>query len=266
MVRVLVRQHLPLDIVYSFVLHSCIHLSLTVQREIDVAETARAVRGIEIFTTLKNRIIRWEYPPGYRFTEEEICKEFSVSRSPVRETLRMLEEHGLVEKVPYRGCTVKQPDVQAINELYDVRAILELAVVERLAIHEPPRDVLGSLSQSWRRFATVKSFAEVEHVDLANEDRVFHETLAHATGNRTLCDMLQVINERLHFMRMIDITTVERLWDTCRQHQHILEAIAAGDAPAAQEAMRRNIEGARQQVKNAIKEALARAYMAQHER
>ena len=67
-------------------------------REFDVTETARAVRGSEIFTALKSRIIRWEYPPGYRFTEEEICKEFGVSRSPVRETLRMLEEHGLVDK------------------------------------------------------------------------------------------------------------------------------------------------------------------------
>src|SRR5437867_13404471 len=79
-------------------------------REFDVTETARAVRGSEIFTALKSRIIRWEYPPGYRFTEEEICKEFGVSRSPVRETLRMLEEHGLVDKVPYRGCTVRSEE------------------------------------------------------------------------------------------------------------------------------------------------------------
>ena len=234
--------------------------------EIDVIETARAVRGAEIFTALKNRIIRWEYPPGYRFTEEEICKEFGVSRSPVRETLRMLEEHGLVDKVPYRGCTVKQPDVQAINELYDVRAILELAVVEQLATAGPQRDLVDNLARAWRRLASASSYADVEAVDLPNEDRVFHESLARATGNRTLLDMLQTINERLHFMRMFDITTVERLWDTCRQHLAILDAIAAGDAAAAKEAMRLNIEGARRQVRNAIKEALARAYLAQGER
>jgi DNA-binding GntR family transcriptional regulator len=231
-----------------------------------VTETARAVRGSEIFTALKNRIIRWEYPPGYRFTEEEICKEFGVSRSPVRETLRMLEEHGLVDKVPYRGCTVKQPDVQAINELYDVRAILESAVVEQLATNGLPPELIESLTQTWSRLGRTSSYAEVEALDLATEDRVFHEALAQATGNRTLFDMLRTINERLHFLRMFDITTAERLWDTCRQHLHILDAIAAGDAPAAKDAMRLNIEGARQQVKNAIKEALARAYLAQGER
>ncbi|HEU5099986.1 MAG TPA: GntR family transcriptional regulator [Roseiflexaceae bacterium] len=229
-------------------------------------ETARAVRGAEIFTALKKRIIQWEYPPGYRFTEEELCREFSVSRSPVRETLRMLEEHGLVDKVPYRGCTVKQPDIQAINELYDVRAILEAAVVEQLAAGEVPGELLDSLARTWHGLGLASSYAEVEDVDLANEDRVFHETLAGATGNQTLLDMLQSINERLHFMRMFDITTIERLRDTCRQHQHILDAIRAGDAPAARQAMRLNIEGARQQVKHAIKEALAKAYLAQGER
>jgi DNA-binding GntR family transcriptional regulator len=226
-----------------------------------VTETARAVRGSEIFSTLKSRIIRWEYPPGYRFTEEEICKEFSVSRSPVRETLRMLEEHGLVEKVPYRGCTVKQPDVQAINELYDVRAILESAVVELLASAKQPPDLLEGLARTWNELAHVGSYAQVEALDLAQADREFHEALARATGNHTLFDLLHTINERLHFVRIFDITTVERLWDTCLQHLRIMAAIEAGDAAVAKDAMRLNIEGARQQVKHAIKEALARAYL-----
>jgi DNA-binding GntR family transcriptional regulator len=250
-----------LDIVYTYVLQSCIHFLGNDDREFDVTETAKVVRGAEIFTALKSRIIRWEYPPGYRFTEEEICKEFGVSRSPVRETLRMLEEHGLVEKVPYRGCTVKQPDVQAINELYDVRAILESAVVELLATAKQPPELLAGLARSWNDLARVSSYAQVEELDLANEDRVFHEALARATGNRTLFDLLHSINERLHFMRMFDITTVERLWDTCSQHLRIVDAIGVGDVMAAKDAMRLNIEGARRQVKNALKEALARAYL-----
>ena len=122
------------------------------------------------------------------------------------------------------------------------------------------------MAHTWSSLGHAGSYAEVEHVDLANEDRVFHEALARATGNRTLLDLLRSINERLHFMRMFDITTIERLRDTCQQHQRILDAIRAGDAPAARYAMRLNIEGARQQVKHAIKEALARAYLAQGER
>ncbi len=65
---------------------------------------------------------------------------------------------------------------------------------------------------------------------------------------------------------MTDITTVDRLWETCRQHLAILDHIAAADVATARTAMRENIEGARAQVRSAIKEALARAYMANFDR
>lgn len=229
-----------------------------------MADTPKPIRGAEIFSVLKSRIIRWEYPPGHRFTEEEICKEFHVSRSPVRETLRMLEEHGLVDKVPYRGCTVKQPDIKEINELYEVRLIFELAVVEQLAAHGMAEQEWQRLARTWQRLAQVDACGRVEGADLAQEDRSFHEALAWATGNKTLHDLLQSINERLHFIRMTDITTVERLRETCRQHIDILDRIAARDAAGAKAAMQVNIEGARQHVRSAIKEALARAYMADY--
>src|SRR3712207_4647070 len=153
-------------------------------------EHQRPILASELCGILKNRIVRWQYLPGHRFTEEEICKEFGVSRSPVREALRMLEEHGLVDKVPYRGCSVRQPDIQAITELYDVRAILELAVVARLAAEGLPPEVLEGLTRHWGTLARVTLFSEVQALDLANEDRAFHEALASATGNRTLLDML----------------------------------------------------------------------------
>lgn len=216
----------------------------------------------ELSQILKQRIVRWEYLPGHRFTEEEICKEFGVSRSPVRETLRILEEHGLVDKVPYRGCTVKQPDVRKINELYDVRTILELDIVKRLAMHSLPSEVHDTLKRTWSTLATAADFGEVAGVDLANEDRVFHETLARAAGNTTLAEMLSTLNDRLHFMRMFDITGIERLAETCRQHLSILELVAAGNVAGAQAAMAYNIEGARQQVERAITAALGRAFLA----
>ena len=231
--------------------------------ECGLAEQPKPVRAAEIFAALKQRILQWEYPPGYRFTEDELCREFGVSRSPVRETLRMLEENGLVEKVPYRGCTVKQPDWAAINELYDVRLILEAAVVELLAERGMPAAELDALTQTWRAQAALPLDATIDGRVLAQLDREFHEVLARAAGNKTLYGLLETINERLHFIRMIDITTVNRLWETARQHLGILDTIAARDPEAARRAMRANIEGARVQVRNAMKEVLARLYIEQ---
>lgn len=226
----------------------------------------KSIRAVDLFQTLKQRILQWEYPPGHRFTEDELCREFGVSRSPVRETLRMLEENRLVDKLPYRGCTVKQPNLQELGELYDVRIILESAVVEQLATHGMPAGVQAEVTEVWSALAQVTLDSEIDGAVLANQDRAFHETLAEATGNRTLYDMVCSLNERLHFIRMTDIVSVDRLWETCREHLRILEHIAAGEPEAAKAAMRANIDGARAHVKYAIKEALARAYLAQTER
>lgn len=226
-------------------------------------EGGRAGRPAEIFAALKQRILQWDYPPGHRFTEEELCRSFGVSRSPVREALRMLEESGLVERAPHRGCTVRQPNLQEINELYDVRLILECAAVELLAARGVPAAELDALAQTWRALAQVQSYAGLQTAALAQHDRLFHEALTRLTGNRTLLDLLVSINDRIHAIRMIDITTVERLWETCRQHLAIVERVAAGDAPGARAAMRANIDGARAQVEQALKDVLARAYFAQ---
>lgn len=224
----------------------------------------RQPRAIEVYAILKARILGWEYPPGHRFTEEVLCKEFGVSRSPVRETMRMLEEHGLVDKVPYKGCTVKQLNLQEITELYDVRLILETAAIEQVAA----RGLLGvaqasELRATWSTLARLTAPAEIDGARLADTDRAFHEALVRATGNETLLDMLGTINDRLHFIRMTDITTIERLWDTCQQHLQILDAVAAGDTARACEAMRINIESARAHVHTGLKEAVARVYLAQ---
>lgn len=225
-----------------------------------VSDDPKPVRTAEVFAVLRQRILQWEYPPGYRFTEEELCKEFGVSRSPVRETLRMLEENGLVDKVPYRGTTVKQPDMDEIGEIYDVRMILESAIVEQLAAQGLPAEVASQLYEHWEQMARTPMHATVDAVELAQQDRTFHETLAHATGNRTLAAMLEAINDRLQFIRMTDITTIDRLWETCQQHLVILNHITAGNVAAASAAMHDNISGARGHVRAAFKEALARAY------
>ena len=71
--------------------------------------------GKEILRSLRERILNWHYPPGRHLGEEMLCAEFSASRVPVREALRVLAEQGLVDKVPNQGCYVKQPDVEGIH-------------------------------------------------------------------------------------------------------------------------------------------------------
>ncbi|MCB9079591.1 MAG: GntR family transcriptional regulator [Anaerolineaceae bacterium] len=217
--------------------------------------------SFEIFDTLKKRIIRWEYLPGQRLIEESLCHEFGVSRIPVREALRMLEDNKLVDKVPYRGCTVKQPDLDELNNLYDVRLALELFVVEQLAARGMPSDVLQALFQTWRELFACESPEVIDPFRLARQDEAFHETLAQATNNKAMFDLLHSVNERLYFTRMTDITTLDRMHTTCRHHLQILQAIETHDVAVARQMMQANVEFGRTNVESALRDALVRAYM-----
>jgi DNA-binding GntR family transcriptional regulator len=211
----------------------------------------------EIFTSLKERIIHWEYPPAHRFTEEELCDEFGVSRSPVREALQMLVENGLVMKEAYRGYSVRQPDLEEIHDLYDVRLALEFFVIEWLTSHGIPDAEWKQLRDTWQNI--------LEHLpqrtaDFAENDESFHEELAARTGNKALVQYLRNIDERLHFVRTTDITTPERLSATCQQHLKILDAVKDGNVDRAREAVRENIENGRKNVEVAVREVLVRSF------
>ena len=212
----------------------------------------------DVFSALKERIIHWEYAPGHRFTEEGLCGEFGVSRSPVREALRMLVENNLVDKAPHKGYSVKQLDLQKIHELYDVRMALEMYVIERLIERGFPQKEWDMLRRIWQ---DMRKAAITATSDFAARDEQFHETLSTWTGNQTLLQQLHIIDERLHFIRMADITTAERLRKTCEQHVRILDCIKNKDLEGAREALQLNIEEGRKNVEHAIKEALARAYL-----
>jgi DNA-binding GntR family transcriptional regulator len=212
----------------------------------------------DVFSVLKERIIRWEYAPGHRFTEEGLCEEFGVSRSPVREALRMLVENRLVEKAPHKGYSVKQLDMQEIHELYDVRIALETYVIEHLAQNDYPEKDWKELYRTWQNLRKV---AITDPADFAKLDEEFHEKLAVWTGNRTLLQQIRSIDERLYFIRVTDITTTARLRDTCEQHLRIIDCIREKNIECAREALQLNIEDGRKNVEHAIKEALARAYL-----
>lgn len=211
----------------------------------------------QIYESLSERVLGMRYPPGHRLTEEALCAEFGVSRSPVREALGMLVENGLVDKRVRLGYTVRRIDLREIEELYDVRLVLELAVIERVCELGMPPGEIDRLEAYWQ--GMIERLPAMED-RLADSDEAFHSVLADAAGNRVLEQMLDWVNERIHFVRLADITNPTRLRTTCLDHLEILAAIRARDAARAGAAVRRNIEWGRGNVEAALKDALLRAH------
>jgi DNA-binding GntR family transcriptional regulator len=214
--------------------------------------------SFDVYTRLSERILKWEYPPGHRLTEEALCAEFSVSRSPVREALGMLAERGLVDKKARQGYSVRRLDLKEINEFYDVRLILEVAAVEKLCRDGMDAAVLDALEKRW---ATLRDGLPELAPDAATEDEDFHRALAKACGNGVLCGLLGKIDSRIHFVRIADITDPERLKTTCTDHLEIIDALRRRDTATATATLRRNIEWGKRNVEAAIRDALVRAHL-----
>ena len=211
-----------------------------------------------IVATIKERVIAWQYPPEHRLTEEALCREFNVSRSPVREALRVLATSGLVKRMANRGYAVRQVNLHEIEEIYEVRLALELYAVETLAGREGPQEALAPLRKSWQAVRSAPDNRKGE--DLAELDTIFHESLVALVGNETLLRDVKAINERLFVFRMIDFGRPDRVESTCAEHLDLIERIGAKDIEGARAAIRANIDNARQIVREAFKEAVARAY------
>lgn len=234
--------------------------TLTASRAKKSVPAARYHLGKEILRSLRERILNWHYPPGRHLGEEMLCAEFSASRIPVREALRVLAEQGLVDKVPNQGCYVKQPDVEGIHQLYDYRLGLELFVVERLAETGPSAELAAKVRATWEPLLLVKADETVNGDVLVKADEEFHLGFAREVGNAYIVEALEDINERLRFVRLVVITTPHRVQTTAGEHLAVLEALVKKDGEAARRALRLNINSARNKVEIALANALTRAH------
>lgn len=212
--------------------------------------------GSVIAETLKERVLYWDYPPGYPLGEEALSREFAVSRSPIREALHTLEAAGLVVRMPNRTFAVRHTSPEEIKDLYDLRLALELHALDGLSLTPENRAELEALQGSWENI----SLQAWDRKTTAKADETFHESLASLYGNQSLMETLKSINQRLFVFRMIDFDREERRSNTAGQHATILNALLHGDRNLARETLKANIAYGQQYVDNAIRDVLVRAY------
>ena len=213
---------------------------------------AKVNLSVQIEETLRNRILNLEYPHNHILVEEALCTEFGVSRSPVREALRMLEASGMIDKMSNRSYVVHQITPTDVKEIYEIRFALERHVVENLCRQD--NDGLVHLLVDWQNLDLK---AKTNH---ANADREFHETLAAIYGNKTLVKELQSINDRLRVFRAVDFAKPHRIETTKKQHIDLLKAIHDKNSKAAIKHLELNIMEGLENALDALKQAILRVY------
>ncbi|GGV39978.1 transcriptional regulator [Kitasatospora herbaricolor] len=189
---------------------------------------------------IREDVIQGVHRPGSRLTEEAMAARYGVSRVPVREALRTLEAEGFVRSRPYAGIVVVELDEAEAEDLLEVRALLEPLGAGRAALRRTPEQ-LGRLKEllSLGRAAIEDGRAD----EVARLNSRFHETIAAASGSRTLSRLVTQLSRKIAWVYSVDLP--RRAEDSWREHEEIVAAVERGDPEAAREVVARHIAAAR---------------------
>jgi phosphonate utilization transcriptional regulator len=181
---------------------------------------------------LERRIVEGDIAPGTKLNEADLAGELRVSRGPLREAFRALEQAGLVRTEKNRGVFVRQVSLEEANEIYEVRAALE-GQIGRLAAKRVTPAQLDRLRGIVKRMHAAGKKRDPDAYFPLNIE--FHEVLAEAAANRALATHYRrVVNELNLYRREAIKRNVEIIPVSTKEHAAIVEAIANGDAGLAE--------------------------------
>jgi phosphonate utilization transcriptional regulator len=198
---------------------------------------------------VERMILAGELSVGERVNESALAARFRVSRGPVREALRGLEESGLLRLEKNRGVFVREISLAEADEIYDLREALDELVGRRLAkrFEEPARSAVHALLAQMDRAAAQGDAASYHMVNLR-----FHDTLVEATGNAKLIATYRRLIKELHLFRLKGLTAGGGLPVSNDEHRAIVRTIEAGDADAAGKRMREHVRASRKRMHKGI--------------
>ncbi|PWB62898.1 MAG: GntR family transcriptional regulator [Bradyrhizobiaceae bacterium] len=214
---------------------------------LDESTSEPAVRGRgttvgHVVTHLKDGIFYGRYAPGQRLIEADLTRELGVSRGPLREAFRRLTAEGLIESVPNRGAIVRRLTATETQELFQIRTALE-ALAARLAAH-----TIASPGVRARFEAAIAPIWSDRPRDTPStyldENRVFHQAVADASGNEQLAALVRQLQLPLIMFQLSGALTPETLAKSNAEHRAIAGAILAGDAAAAAAAITAHLDRA----------------------
>jgi len=206
--------------------------------------SARGDSAGALLPALRERIARRALPPGAKLLENDLAREFGVSRAKVRDAFGVLEQRGLIQRIPNRGAVVARLDLSQVFEIYAVREMLEGLCV-RLAVERTRPSSWQDLVQVFGRpMETIVKRGEFEKY-IANLDELRSRTLE-AAGNGVLADMLDSINDKTREIQRRIIILPGRAAEGLEQHRAVLAAMRQGDAAGAEELRRANIRSSRE--------------------
>ncbi len=198
---------------------------------------------LEVAERLRQRIFAHELLPGAWIDEQAITMDYGISRTPLREALKVLASEGLVTLKPRRGCYVTEISEKDLDDIFPLMAMLEGRCALEATSKARPEDIAALEAIHAELERTAKS-NQIERFFEANQE--FHLEIQKIAGNRWLLQMIQDLRKVLKLTRMHSLTIDGRLQQSLLEHRAIMAAIKARDAKGAEKAMHEHLLAGRQ--------------------
>ncbi|HID61791.1 MAG TPA: GntR family transcriptional regulator [Anaerolineae bacterium] len=197
------------------------------------------------YKIIKDSILSFRFPPGAQLHIEQLADEMGLSRTPIREALLKLESDGLVRTVPRVGFFVTEITKRDLEELFELRELLESHAAGKIASLLTDDD----LAYIDRLLET--SVSAVERGDLGEflkAEIAFHTFLIESCGNRRLIEVMKGLEDLMYRERVLSLRSLENVRKSLTEHQRIAEALHQRDGELASRCMREHIRNVRKRM------------------
>lgn len=190
------------------------------------------------YERLRDSILHGQLVPGEVYNEMNLAKDLGISRTPVREALLELSAQGLVIFLPRKGVLVKHFTRKDVEEIFELRRVIELAAIEKVAQLRPA----GDLSKLKKHLDEQrKAVLNKDLTGFMKADRAFHATFCDLADNRRLFQILENVRDLIHFLGMQGLGAAGRAETVIEEHERVLKAVAQRDAGKARKEMERHL-------------------------
>lgn len=192
----------------------------------------------QVANRLRKRIYQQQLKPGERIDEKRLCEELGISRTPLREALKVLDADGLVVLQPRRGCFVAELSEQELKELFPVMAVLE-GLIAREAARALDDAGLAELEALHERLEEAVAFGDVDQY--YEHNYVFHKRVQDLSRNRYLQRVAHDLRKLLFLARHQQLKKPGRLQESLSEHRRLMEAFRRRDTETAEATMKEHL-------------------------
>jgi DNA-binding GntR family transcriptional regulator len=202
----------------------------------------------KVYEILKKKILERELRPGDKVFVDEVAQQLGVSRTPVKDALNRLALEGLIDKVARRGTFVSRLSVQEVDELFDLRLILELYAAQKVLEKGKAGTLLSEIGQCMANIDRIAESDDPDYDAYMAWNRDLHLAAIRLANNHRLLHMYESLNIHIQVARVHYLHDIESVTHTQQEHQAIYEAFESGDLEQVKKAISTHISSVRTEV------------------